>query len=139
MYLAMKIDPLAGIRTTSVKRKERSGGGTGFAEALKGGAERASHTAGAPGVGALDALLALQQAPDALSGRAKARKRGEQLLDELDRIRIGLLVGRIPLAGLKRLSALLSQPRPDVDDPRVEQVLAEIEVRAAVELAKLGH
>jgi hypothetical protein len=136
----MKIDPLSGARAASVKRKQRSGGGgTGFAEALGGGTERASHTSGAPGVGALDTLLTLQQAPDALSGRAKARKRGEQLLDELERIRVGLLVGRIPLAGLKRLNALLAQPRPELNDPRVEQVLAEIEVRAAVELAKLGH
>jgi hypothetical protein len=135
----MKIDPLASLRTQNLRRKDRAAGGNGFADALKGGNERAAHTAGAPGVGALDALLTLQQAPDALSGRAKARKRGEQLLDELERIRMGLLAGRIPLSGLKRLSALLGQARPEVEDPRVEQVLAEIEVRAAVELAKLGH
>ncbi len=135
----MKIDPLSSLRTHTQKRSVRSGGGGGFADALKGGAERATHTAGAPGLGAVDTLLALQQAPDALTGRARARKRGEQLLDELEQIRLGLLMGRIPLAGLKRLSALLGQTRPPVEDARLEQVLAEIEVRAAVELAKLGH
>ncbi|CAE7203522.1 fliX [Symbiodinium pilosum] len=136
----MKIDPLSGLRAQTVRRKERSsGGGSAFADALKGGAERASHTAGAPGVGALDTLLTLQQAPDALAGRAKARKRGEDLLDELDRLRVGLLMGRVSLAGLKRLQALLGQARPQVDDPRIEQVLDEIETRAAVELAKLGQ
>jgi hypothetical protein len=135
----MKIDPLSSLRTQTSKRTTRSSGGTGFADALKGGAERASHTAGAPGLGGMDSLLALQQAPDALTGRKRARKRGDDILDELERIRVGLLMGRIPLSGLKRLAALLGQARPAVEDPRLEQVLAEIEVRAAVELAKLGH
>lgn len=136
----MKIDPLRGPRTQSVKRKEQSGAaGSAFADALTGGSEPAAHTAATPGVAALDALLTLQQAPDALSGRAKARKRGEQLLDELDRVRVGLLLGRIPLAGLRRLQVLLGEARPQSEDRRVEQVLAEIETRAAVELAKLGR
>ena len=136
----MKIDPLSGPRAQSIKRKQRDGvSGSAFADALKGDSEPAARAAGTPGVASLDSLLTIQEAPDALSGRAKARKRGDQLLDELDRIRIGLLMGRIPLAGLRRLQALLGQARPEAGDARVEQVLAEIETRAAVELAKLGQ
>ena len=136
----MKIDPLAGPRAQSIKRKQRTGAAdTAFADALRGDSEPAARAAAAPGVASLDSLLSIQEAPDALSGRAKARKRGDQLLDELDRIRIGLLMGRIPLAGLRRLQLLLGQDRPDISDARVEQVLAEIETRAAVELAKLGQ
>ncbi|WP_119168023.1 flagellar assembly protein FliX [Algihabitans albus] len=136
----MKIDPLSGPRAQSIKRKARGGAnGSAFADALKGDNEPAAQAAGAPGVAGLDSLLTIQEAPDALCGRAKARKRGDQLLDELDRIRVGLLMGRIPLAGLRRLQILLGEARPQADDARVEQVLAEIETRAAVELAKLGQ
>ena len=64
---------------------------------------------------------------------------GEDLLDELDQIRIGLLTGSLPRATLERLAARVEAKRHRVDDPSLIQILDEIELRAAVELAKLGR
>jgi hypothetical protein len=61
------------------------------------------------------------------------------LLDRLDELRLGLLGGRLSMAALERLTLLVAENRGKVDDPRLTQILDEIEVRAAVELAKLGR
>ena len=65
--------------------------------------------------------------------------RAEDMLDHLDDIRLGLLMGAIPISKLTSLVQVVKDQRDQVDDPRLASVLDEIEVRAAVELAKLGH
>lgn len=138
----MKIDPLSGQRVSAPRKGERGQGGQGaeFADALGGtdgtAAGNAVNASGA--VQGLDALLALQEVPDALSGRAKARQHGERLLEILDQIRLDILTGRLPRSRLEQLSGQLAQRREAVDDPRLAEVIDQIELRAAVELAKLG-
>ena len=97
---------------------------------------QAPAVAGTAGLGRIDGILALQEVPDPSARRKRAIRRAEELLDELDQIRLGLLTGRIPLADLQRLSHSLAQQREAVDDPRLAEALGEIELRAAVELAK---
>ncbi|MEX0815276.1 MAG: flagellar assembly protein FliX [Dongiaceae bacterium] len=53
-------------------------------------------------------------------------------------MRHGLLAGAIPLAGLEDLARVLRAHRGDVDDPRLADLLDHIDLRAAVELAKLS-
>jgi hypothetical protein len=60
------------------------------------------------------------------------------MLDELEQIRLGLLLGAIPRAKLEQLAQLVRARREQVDDPRLMAILDEIELRAAVELAKLA-
>jgi|TARA_R110002072_G_scaffold727_10_gene5319 hypothetical protein len=136
----MKIDPNAQIRTASVKRKDKSktSGGESFAKALEG-EEKTSAASGAAPVATVDALLSLQEVPDALSGQAQAQQRGEDLLDQLDQIRLGLLEGRLAPVQIERLVRLAASKREQVSDPKLLDVLDEIEIRAAVELAKLGR
>jgi hypothetical protein len=81
-------------------------------------------------------VLAVQEAGDGPRERRRAIQRGRSLLDELDQIRVGLLEGKVSQAALRRLSGLLQSDRPVVDDARLDTVLDEIELRAAVELAK---
>jgi hypothetical protein len=75
---------------------------------------------------------------DATTGRSRARARGEAMLDRLDEIRLGLLAGAMPKERLVELSRLARVRRGEVDDPRLVEVLDEIELRAEVELAKLS-
>lgn len=137
----MKIDPLSAQRLAAPRRGKRDGapGDGAFADALEGETPSSAPVKGPTGLGPLDALLALQELPDALAGRAKARRRGEALLDHLDEVRLGLLTGRLPRAGLERLATLAAEGREQVDDPRLASILQDIELRAAVELAKLGY
>ena len=99
----------------------------------------ASSVVSAGPVTSVDSLLALQEVPDAMTGRSKGIMRAEDMLDHLDDIRLGLLMGAIPKHKLTSLVQVVRDQRDQVDDSRLATVLDEIEVRAAVELAKLGH
>jgi hypothetical protein len=94
-----------------------------------------SESAAAEGIGA---LLALQVIGDPLSSRRRAVQNGRDILDSLDRIKVALLEGRLPVERLERLSAIVTERMPSGDE-RLDQLLAEIELRARVELAKLGR
>jgi hypothetical protein len=137
----MKIDPLSKQRLSPARRGERtkSSESGGFARELGGETPAGGPVSGAAGLGSVDALLALQEVPDSLTPDGKARRRAEALLDELDQLRLDLLTGALPQARLERLATLAAVQRERIDDPRLAQVIEEVELRAAVELAKLGH
>lgn len=97
----------------------------------------AAATSSAPKLNPLDALLSLQELPDALAGRRRAVQRGNSLLDRLEDLRLGLLAGLIPRERLHQLAELAQSARDSVDDPRLAELLDHIDLRVAVELAKL--
>lgn len=107
-------------------------GGAGSAAA----AGPTAATAGALAVGSVDALLALQAAEDPLERRRRAVRRGEGLLDRLETLKLALLGGGASGPALDGLARAVREQRDQIDDPRLEGVLDEIEARAAVELAK---
>ena len=140
----MKVDPTAPRPTTTVRKTggTASTGSGGFAKALSD--TQQSHGPGMPvsvGYTDLNTVLALQEAPDATRGRAKkrAQERGNMMLDQLEEIRLGLLMGTIPMAKLEALAQLVRAKREQIDDPKLVAILDEIELRAAVELAKLSR
>lgn len=142
----MKIDPTS-VRPAAAPRRLGSTNPSGaaasdFAKSLDeaGAAGGKTAVAANPGLGGLTTVLALQETPDALAKRARqrAKERGDTLLDQLEEIRLGLLLGVIPLSRLEQLAQLVRAKREVIDDPRLESILDEIEVRAAVELAKLA-
>jgi len=141
----MKVDSSRGVRPTRGGRAAKQGTGpTGaFAQELKtsGGAGTSEETAAAAPSGAVDALLAVQEVGDATSGGGNARARawGADVLDRLEEIRLGLLTGSIPVERLENLARLVARQREAGLDPRLSAVLDDIELRARVELAKLGR
>jgi hypothetical protein len=139
----MKIDRLSTIGRSAARRNERIGPtkSGAFAKTLAIGAEAppVSVVSGGAALAPVDALLVLQEVSEDPGGRNRGRRHGEALLDHLDDLRLGLLSGRMSLDALERLSAMVAPKRDQVDDPRLTQILDEIEIRAAVELAKLGR
>jgi hypothetical protein len=91
----------------------------------------------APAVSGLDALFALQEVPDALAERGRALAHGERILDRLEELRRGLLLGRIGRERLGELARLAHESMSGLTDPRLRELMGEIELRAQVELAKL--
>jgi hypothetical protein len=83
--------------------------------------------------------MALQGVDDPAGRRARAVRRGARLLDDLDDLKIGLLDGRLSEGRLGRLMAAVDARRDQTDDAGLEDVLDGIELRARVELAKLGR
>lgn len=136
----MKIDPAAPQRPTPLRRAGASAQarGDGFARAVADACPATAMSGSSP-LGALSSVLSLQEVPDALDRRTRARRRGEQLLDELDRIRLALLAGALSVHQLNALAQMVQARRDSVDDPRLAEILDEIELRAAVELAKYSQ
>jgi hypothetical protein len=133
----MKISDTRSVGTTSLRRSGRTESGKGgFARALDGEpAAQASKLSLSTPVSAMDSLLALQEV-SADETRGAIQRHAEELLDELDELRHGLLAGALSRSQLKRLKTMISARRASIDDPRLAEILDEIELRAAVELAK---
>jgi len=138
----MKIDPTGPARSAgSARRSERSGGARSgeFARHLDTSTPASSIGTGSP-VGPINTFLSLQEVDDPLTGGGKrAAKRAEDILDELDALRDGLLAGTLSRDSIIRLASLVRTRRPDVTSPELKEVLDEIELRAEVELAKLDN
>ena len=143
--MAIKIDP---VSPKPVAANRRVGGpstaasGGDFAKALgESHAGQSQQVSMSLSVNSLSVVLAVQETPDAAKGRAKqrARDRGMKMLDFLEEIRIGLLMGVIPKERLEQLAQMVRAKREQIDDPKLTAILDEIELRAAVELAKLSR
>jgi hypothetical protein len=57
-------------------------------------------------------------------------------LNKLDDLRLDLLTGGLSKNKLLRLSEVVNSRRPEIEDPRLNEILDEIDLRAQVELAK---
>jgi hypothetical protein len=100
---------------------------------------RAATAAGAPRlVGGIDALLALQGFDDPVERRRRAVKRGRTALDALDALKLGLLTGTLETGALAALKSVAAELADRTGEPGLDTVLAEIELRVGVELAKIG-
>lgn len=60
------------------------------------------------------------------------------MLDLLDEVRVGMILGQVSRGTLQSLLTLVNAQREDFIDPSLSQVLDEIDLRARVELAKLN-
>ncbi|MDO8605312.1 MAG: flagellar assembly protein FliX [Phaeospirillum sp.] len=100
------------------------------------------HAVEAPAaVGSIDALLMIQQVDSSTEREARRRlvRRGEELLDGLEDLRHGLLMGEIPKDKMIALAQSVRSRRENCGDPRLGALLDEIELRVEVELAKLSR
>ncbi|MDX2145627.1 MAG: flagellar assembly protein FliX [Rhodospirillaceae bacterium] len=148
----MKVEGPKGPSSVNLRRArktERAGGGAGFAEEL----DRVTADSG-PGMAApadlaapvahVEGLLAAQSVdPDARRSSPDERKRraqkGVDILDRLEELRRGLLMGAVPKDRLADLARIVREKREKGADPVISRLLDEIELRAEVELAKLSR
>ena len=136
----MKVTGPGGIGTSSGARPARGAGGDGFrviAPDTAGGAGQASAVSATRNVMGVEALLALQDVGGPLEGKRRAVRRAGRILDVLDDLKVALLDGELSGAELDRLRRAVRDERDATEDPKLEAVLDEIELRAAVEVAKM--
>lgn len=136
----MKIDRPGPIRSSApAKRSGKSDKTSGhFSKHIEGAGGAQAGVSGVARVQSLDAVLTIQEVEDSTSGggKEKAQKWANDLLDQLDQLRIGIIGGVIPESELTRIANMVELQRAHTDDPGLSSVLDEIELRAKVELAK---
>jgi hypothetical protein len=88
-------------------------------------------------VAGIEALMALQGVESVEERRRRAVKRGHTALDLLDEMKLALLAGGLGSEMVHKLKALAAGLKDLSGDPRIDQVLAEIDLRVEVELAKV--
>ncbi len=89
-------------------------------------------------LGGIDALIALQGVEDPVERRRRVVKQGRRALDALDEVKLGLLSGTLDQATMLRLKAVATDLKEGSGDAGLDSVLAEIDLRVEVELAKAG-
>lgn len=135
----MKVTGTSGVSTpTGPRPGARAAGGFSVSQgAASAEAAQVGPTASVTGVNSIDALLALQSVGSPLERRRRAVGRAGRMLDILDDVKVALLDGEASPDALDRLIVAVREEREDTEDAKLEGVLDEIEMRAAVEMAKL--
>lgn len=135
----MRIEGPARRVAVNTKSGVRTSGGGGvfepYAPEAQAPATRAQGTGASTGI---ETLLALQAVEDPVFAKKKTVRRGLSILDVLEDVKADLLMGRVSEGRLNRLLALVQQAHEKVD-PELSALINDIELRARVELAKLGH
>lgn len=90
-------------------------------------------------ISGVDVLVALQGVEDKAERRRRAVRGGRTALDALEALKLGLLSGSLDQAALNRLEAAAAELGAETGDSRLDQVLAEIDLRVRVEIAKLSR
>ena len=115
----------------------RAAGGT-FSVAEGGAAPAPSPAVALRTIGGIDALIALQGIEDPVERRRRVVKNGRRALDALDEVKLGLLGGSVDQATMLRLKSVAADLKEGSGDEGLDAVVAEIDLRVAVELAKAG-
>jgi hypothetical protein len=91
------------------------------------------------GLAGIDALMALQGVESPEERRRRAIGRGRTALDALDALKVAFLSGLLDEDAVGRLRAAVAGLKDPTGDPRLDGLMAEIELRVAVELAKMDR
>ena len=102
-------------------------------------AEASSAMSGTAQLTSINSLLSLQELPTATDGKSKGVQRAEGLIEHLEAIQHGLLMGHISIGRLSKIINALAAEREKKLDPQLVQIINDIELRAKVELAKLEY
>lgn len=121
------------------RRSAKPASSSSFASHLPddGGFSPASVGSAAPLV-TIDGLLGIQEVgDDGGARRQRAASYADDLLDRLENLRIDLLSGRLSVDRLQGLVRTLRHRNGRSGDERLDALIADIELRAEVEIAKL--
>jgi len=133
----MKVTGSPGPSSAPGPRPVRASGGFSVSSAgSTAAASAAASASSAGGVANVSALMALQGVEDVTERRRRAIRRGGGLLDRLEELKLALLQGEASEGALDRLSRTLREERPIDADDSLNALLDQIDLRAAVELAK---
>lgn len=130
-------------KTTDVvsgKNIKKTSGGESFSSYLNETmAKKTQQVGGTSGISVADAIFATQMvgSEEEREIRKKLIKRGYSLLEKLEEIRDALLLGYMSRDKLIETARMVREHQAESSDPKLQEIMAEIELRVEVELAKL--
>jgi hypothetical protein len=127
---------MAGPTTSAAPRRASASGTFTLPQAEPDTAPARTNTLSS--VAGIDALIALQGVEDPTERRRRSVTRGRQALDVLEELKMGVLGGNLDGAVVSRLKTAAAGLKDSSGDRNLDAVIAEIELRVEVELAKLG-
>lgn len=130
------VGPNAAARAAAPAVQKRNAAG-GFTIAEPETPKSSAPAASLRTIGGIDALIALQGDEQPAERRRRAVTRGRTALDALDDLKVELLGGTPEPSTLLRLRSAATSLRDPSGDARLDAVLAEIELRVEVEIAKM--
>lgn len=110
-----------------------------FGDLLTGGVKETRSAAATHSIASIDSLLAAQSVEDPTERAARKRMqvRADNILTELENMRIALLTGTLTVGHIIDIADVVAAHREKIMDPRLHAVLDEIDLRAQIEIAKL--
>ena len=134
----MKVDQTRRNSPASVKRSSGNRGveSSDF-DSLLTSEQKIDSVAATNRISSVDSVVALQEITGDNRDEGGAKSRANLILDKLEDIRMGLLMGQIPKSNLEELSKILIVARENSIDSNLLEVIEDIELRAKIELAKL--
>jgi hypothetical protein len=135
----MRILATSGNAAAREATSTRRAAGGGFS--LGDGATAAQRTAtgNLQAIAGIDVLVALQGFEDPAERRRRAVRGGRAALDALEALKLELLSGSLDQPALNRLKAAAAELTVPTGDRALDSVLAEIDLRVQVEIAKLSR
>lgn len=138
----MKITDLDGIKGAGKPKKPKKTGDKGVFDAMlneaedTGAAETSQSVSSNDAVDATSALFSLQEVPEGVGLKQQTMKQGQRSLDMLEDLRRDLLLGDDSPQLLQRMRDQQAQMRQHAYDPSLKEVMDDIDLRLAVEIAK---
>lgn len=132
----MRVSTTANRATQAARRSGTRQSIADFGPFTAGDGEALAAAGGPAPLLGVDALLALQAQPAGETATEAALRHGSDLLRHLDDLHRDLIDGRPDTNTLDALRAALAEGFADSEDREVAALLRDIEVRAAVEIAK---
>ncbi len=140
MVIVNPVHPQPFTQVERKRKKDAAGEGADFSGFVSAGEETQSrqtvHNTGGTAPVA-NSLLFLQEVHEYDTTEQQALTQAEQTLGALENLRDALLGGSLSHAALKELESVVQQQRRQDLSPALQSVIDEIELRAAVELAKI--
>lgn len=137
----MKIEGPSKTQKASKSDKASKTGKTDgtFGAMVASAAKETSAASATQSIAKVDALLMVQGVESATerAARRRMRDRGDQVLRQLDHLRLGILTGNLTIGQVVDIADVVASHREKINDPKMTAVLDEIDLRAQIEIAKM--
>lgn len=121
------------------KKDKASSSDESFGDMVSSKAEGSAPAGTTKSIAMVDSLLAAQSVEDPTARAAKKRMRNRSMsvLDELEKLRMGMLSGSMTVGHMVDIADVVASHREKITDPSLTAIMDEIDLRAQVELAKM--